>query len=55
MFQGGLKAVVWTDAIQMSIFCLSLAVLFVIGTLAVGGIGNVFTAAYEGGRLQLFK
>lgn len=53
--QGGLKAVVWTDAIQMCIFCLSLVVIFVLGTIAVGGFGAVFSAAQAGGRLELFK
>lgn len=52
---GGLKAVVWTDAIQMGIFCLSLVLIFVLGTVAVGGFGVVFAAAAEGGRLQLFN
>ncbi|KAK3913243.1 Sodium-coupled monocarboxylate transporter 2 [Frankliniella fusca] len=52
---GGLKAVVWTDAIQMCIFCLSLVVIFVLGTVSAGGFGAVFTAAHEGGRLELFN
>ncbi|XP_034235263.1 sodium-coupled monocarboxylate transporter 2-like [Thrips palmi] len=52
---GGLKAVIWTDAIQMCIFCLSLVIIFVMGTVAVGGFGAVFTAAAEGGRLEIFN
>lgn len=52
---GGLKAVVWTDAIQMCIFCLSLVLIFVLGTVSVGGFGVVFTAAHQGGRLELFN
>lgn len=53
--QGGLKAVIWTDAIQMCIFCLSLVLIFILGTVAVGGFGTVFSAAYEGGRLEILK
>ncbi|KAG8325420.1 hypothetical protein J6590_067869 [Homalodisca vitripennis] len=52
---GGLKAVVWTDAIQ-GVFTLG-SNFFVVGLgfMYVGGIMQVLRTNEEGGRLELFK
>ncbi|XP_052133056.1 sodium-coupled monocarboxylate transporter 2-like [Frankliniella occidentalis] len=52
---GGLKAVIWTDAIQMVIFCLPLIIIAVLGTAAVGGWHAVWEEAGKGGRLEFFN
>ena len=55
LLQGGLKAVVWTDAIQ-SLFTLG-SVIFVItlGVMNVGGFQQVFEINQKGGRIEFFK
>lgn len=53
---GGVKAVIWTDAVQ---FCLFLAggifTVFYIPTLIEGGFSGAIKAAYEGGKLHFFN
>ena len=55
-FFGGVKAVIWTDAVQ---FCLFLAggifTLFYIPTLIDGGVSASLTKAYEHGKLHWFN
>jgi len=49
---GGLKAVVWTDAMQFGLFVVGgLFALFYIPTLIDGGWGTVMDTAREGGKL----
>lgn len=52
---GGLKAVVWTDAIQSFFIFLSTLVIAIFGCLDVGGFLQVFETASEGHRLELFN
>jgi len=52
---GGMRGVVWTDVLQASIMVTGLVVVIIIGTVDVGGVGNVFEAAKEGGRLNFFN
>lgn len=54
-FQGGLKAVVWTDAIQSVFTAASIIFVVIIGLIQVGGIGNMIKANQEGGRIEFFK
>ncbi|XP_026465203.1 sodium-coupled monocarboxylate transporter 1-like [Ctenocephalides felis] len=52
---GGIKAVVWTDVMQAGVMvtsCLSVAIL---GVIRVGGMGEVWRIANEGGRVILFN
>ncbi|KAL1129074.1 hypothetical protein AAG570_013606 [Ranatra chinensis] len=52
---GGLKAVVWSDAVQ-SIFTLaSILAVTIIGCRVVGGLGNVFDISDKGHRLEFFN
>ncbi len=52
---GGIKAVVHTDAWQIWIMFGSVVVVAVMGTYYLGGIGEVFDRASQGGRLKFFK
>lgn len=53
--QGGLKAVVWTDTIQLSITSGGLLVVLGLGIKAAGGFMEVLRISDEGGRLVFFK
>ncbi|VVC39886.1 Sodium/solute symporter [Cinara cedri] len=52
---GGLKAVVWTDAIQSVFTTVSLIFVTVLGLIEIGGIGNTIRDNRENGRLEFFK
>lgn len=54
-FQGGLKAVVWTDTIQTVIMFGALTITVVIGTARVGGVLEVWKRSSEGGRIEFFE
>ena len=51
-FQGGMKAVVWTDFFQMLIIISGIITLAVNGCIKAGGFYNVMEKASEGGRLN---
>ncbi|CAH1726372.1 unnamed protein product [Aphis gossypii] len=52
---GGLKAVVWTDAIQSLFTAVSIIIVIILGLIQIGGIGNTIRANQEGGRIEFFK
>ncbi|KAG8232973.1 hypothetical protein J437_LFUL012620, partial [Ladona fulva] len=52
---GGLKAVVWTDTLQILLMFFSVILVIVIGTINIGGVGEVWKRASDGGRLQLWN
>ncbi|MCB9877300.1 MAG: sodium/solute symporter [Planctomycetes bacterium] len=52
---GGIKAVVWTDAIQFTVYMLGAGfALWVLGDQLEGGLGGMLDAADETGRLRVF-
>jgi len=52
-YVGGVKAVIWTDAVQFGLFLLGgLFALFYIPTLVDGGVGAVFSKAAAAGKLH---
>lgn len=55
IIQGGLKAVVWTDAIQSVFTTASIVIVIILGLIQVGGISNMVKANQEGGRIEFFK
>ena len=55
LFQGGIKAVIWTDSIQMVILLIGIIVMLAVGVGKVGGIKDVWDIANEGGRLNWFE
>ena len=54
-FKGGMKAVVWTDVVQMCLMFFGLVMVFTKATYDVGGLPEVFRRANEAGRLNLFR
>lgn len=50
-----MKAVVWTDVIQMCLMFFGLVMVFTKATYDVGGLPEVFRRANEAGRLNLFR
>ncbi|XP_017769088.1 PREDICTED: sodium-coupled monocarboxylate transporter 2-like [Nicrophorus vespilloides] len=50
---GGLKAVVWTDMLQISITIGAMIAVLYLGTVESGGISSVFQKAASGGRLDI--
>ncbi|KAG8239761.1 hypothetical protein J437_LFUL019390, partial [Ladona fulva] len=52
---GGLKAVVWTDAIQMITMFGASIVVVIIGTIAIGGPSVVMERSHQGGRIEFFN
>ena len=50
-----MKAVLWTDAIQMVIFLVGLIVIVIVGTVKAGGSTAVWRAASEDGRLDFVE
>jgi len=52
-YVGGVKAVIWTDAVQFALFLLGgLFALCYIPTLVEGGLGALFSKATEAGKLH---
>nr|XP_022901374.1 sodium-coupled monocarboxylate transporter 2-like [Onthophagus taurus] len=49
---GGIKAVVWTDALQFLVMLGAMITVLIIGTISVGGIENLFRISYENGRIK---
>lgn len=55
LYQGGMKAVLWTDLFQSILMFLAMFAVVGVGTYNMGGLSNVWEEARKGGRLQLFK
>ena len=53
MLQGGIKAVVWTDVVQMLILVVGLAALAGLGSRRVGGAAAVWRIAVQTGRINV--
>jgi solute carrier family 5 (sodium-coupled monocarboxylate transporter), member 8/12 len=52
---GGLKAVLLTDVFQSILMFAAVLTVIISGLIAAGGFGEIFQAASDGGRLQLWK
>ncbi|XP_070536578.1 sodium-coupled monocarboxylate transporter 2-like [Ptychodera flava] len=48
---GGMKAVIWTDVIQMVLMYVGVLSVIIKGSVMLGGLGNVWKIADEGGRI----
>jgi len=51
LLQGGIKAVVWTDAVQMVILLVGLIAVAIIGCIKAGGGSVVWQTALDDGRV----
>ncbi|XP_048404749.2 sodium-coupled monocarboxylate transporter 1-like isoform X4 [Stegostoma tigrinum] len=54
-YEGGLKAVVWTDVFQIVIMIIGLVAIIVQAIILKGGISNVLNTADHGGRLNFWN
>ena len=54
-FQGGIKAVMWTDTFQAAMMFASFLAVIIKGNYDVGGSAKVFDANYQTNRIELFK
>ncbi len=53
---GGIKAVVWTDTMQLGVFLSGIAVVIAVAAHALpGGLGQVWRTAEDAGRLRLLN
>ncbi|KAG8224741.1 hypothetical protein J437_LFUL005310, partial [Ladona fulva] len=53
-YQGGIKAVVWTDTLQTLIMFGAMILIVIIGTVSVGGPSNVWNLSLKGNRIEFF-
>ncbi|KAI4465465.1 sodium-coupled monocarboxylate transporter [Holotrichia oblita] len=54
-YEGGLKAVVWTDTVQTVVMVGALIVVMTMGTINGGGFAEVWKRNKDGGRLDFFN
>lgn len=50
-WQGGMKAVVWTDVVQGVVMMLSMVLVISFGLQKIGGIATAWDRAVDGGRV----
>jgi Na+/pantothenate symporter len=55
MFQGGIKAVIWTDFLQGVVMVVSSIAVIVLGLIHVGGFLPVWERSRDGGRIKIFE
>ena len=53
--QGGLKAVLWADTLQMVIMVVGFATAAITGVVNQGGLARILEDARVSGRLDAFK
>lgn len=53
--QGGLKAVIWTDVLQMVIMLAGFVAVIARGAVLQGGLTQIWEDAGKGGRLEAFE
>ncbi|KAF6778267.1 hypothetical protein AHF37_02462 [Paragonimus kellicotti] len=51
---GGIRAVVWTDVVQLIILTTGLLLIVSVGVVRVGGMNQLWRVAYDGLRVQSF-
>ena len=54
-WQGGIKAVMWTDTFQAAVMFGSFLAVIIKGNADTGGSNKVFDLNYQTGRIELFK
>ncbi|XP_064595749.1 sodium-coupled monocarboxylate transporter 2-like [Liolophura sinensis] len=51
---GGIKAVIWSDALQFIIMLMGIMAVVIAGIIAVGGVGSFLHYLEKGGRIKLY-
>ncbi|KAK3921900.1 Sodium-coupled monocarboxylate transporter 1 [Frankliniella fusca] len=52
---GGVKAVIWTDALQLFLLALASMAVILLGIVRLGGLGVLLERSLQGGRIELFN
>lgn len=52
IFQGGLKAVVWTDTLQAIVILASVISVIILGLQRVGGVSQMIQIGLKGDRIE---
>ncbi|PSN54834.1 hypothetical protein C0J52_02933 [Blattella germanica] len=55
VYEGGMKAVVWTDFLQGFVMVVSSIAIVILGLINVGGFTAVWQKSMEGGRIRIFE
>ena len=55
IFQGGLKAVIWTDTLQMLIMVIGFLSVIIKASFDSGGFASIWQKAYRGGRIEFWR
>jgi len=53
--QGGFKAVIWTDTLQIFLVLGSVFTLLIKGVMDAGGLDAVWQRSFESSRVEFFK
>ncbi|CAL1295753.1 unnamed protein product [Larinioides sclopetarius] len=53
-YEGGLRAVIWTDVFQAGLMFLCLIVMYIKGIQEAGGVLNIYEKSAKGKRLEIF-
>lgn len=53
--QGGMKAVIWTDAVQLFFMFAGILAIFISGILKIGGFDSLYSALERGERYTMFR
>ena len=51
IFQGGMKAVLWTDTFQVGMMMIGILTVLIRGSIEVGGFQKAWDIAYDSGRI----
>jgi Na+/proline symporter len=54
-FQGGIKAVIWTDFLQGVVMVAASIAVIILGFIRVGGFVPIWERSRDGGRIKLFE
>ena len=54
-FQGGMKAVIWADVVQIIIMFGSMFAVLIQGSIDHGGFGNIWRMMDEGDRIHFWE
>ena len=55
LLQGGMKAVLWADTLQMFIVYAGMLTVFIEGCVVLGGFNKAWDIADKGGRIVIFE
>lgn len=53
-FQGGMKAVIWTDSLQVMIMFAGILTILITGSIKLGGLDVAWRVANENDRIKFF-